>query len=130
MKTLSKICAAFLLIASPSIAFADDCTGTTDVSDLDVGCGDEASRVVSIAKCDFRSGKTPTITITSVTDGRGSAVDAVVVGDAVAGNFNVTIRPKPANGWYNGWNNSNNNNNDNNNDGQFCKVQNFSWVAE
>ena len=116
MKTLSKICAVFLLVASPSIAFADDCTGTMDVSDLDVGCDQESSRVVSIGKCDFRPDKSPNVTITNVIDGRGSALDAVVVGDAVAGNFNVTIRPKPRTDVWSSV--------------VYCKVENFNWLAE
>lgn len=118
MNKLSIASAAALLALTSSVAMAHDgssgvCTGQVDVTALDVGCDGEASRTISLAACDFRSGRVPNVTITSVIDGRSSSVASVSVQSVDTSNFTVLITPLPR------FDNEN-----------VCKVQSIDWAAE
>ena len=121
MKKFSIASAAALLVLTSSFAMADNdapaaaqvCTGTADLTALDVGCDGEATRTISLAACDFRAGKVPNVVITSVIDGRASSIASVTVQSTDTSNFTVLITPLPRH--------------DNNN---VCKVQTVDWSAQ
>lgn len=115
MKTTAKIILAAMLVVAPTMAFADGenvCTGTEDVSEMEIGCDGEATRDVSLAKCDFRADKVPNISLSSVIDGHWGN-QSVTIDTTQAGRFTVSIKPQPG-----GWSED------------VCKVWRFNWSAE
>lgn len=93
-------------------AQAAHCSGRVELADMDIGCGNEASRTISLATCDFRTGKQPSVQLYNVIDGQSGNV-SVSIDQTQAGSFNVTIRPQPS------WENQN-----------ICKVWRFDWEAQ
>ena len=111
MSKLRVFTVAAALVASTTFSFANECSATHYVEEMDIGCDGEALVSVSLGKCDFPTDKVPNVSITSVIDGRGSNVNAVTVETTQAGSFVVKVTPQPrGNG--------------------VCKVENFVWVAE
>jgi hypothetical protein len=115
MKSLGKLSAALIIVAaSCSAAYAEVCSGTVDVSDINLGCDSEMTKNISLATCDFASGKIPNVDIPSVIDGRGSDTSSVTVGETRPGSFTVTLRPLP----------------NTDRGGGVCKIQTFDWTAQ
>lgn len=119
MKPFSLIvaaaCAASLPCLAPSLALAQSalCSGQVDLQDMEIGCDNEATKTVSLAKCDFRSGKVPDVALYNVIDGR-IGNQSVTVEQTQAGSFTVRIRPLQ--GIFNGE--------------TYCKVSRFDWEAQ
>ncbi len=88
------------------------CSGRVELADMDIGCGNEASRNVSLAQCDFRAGKQPNVQLYNVIDGQRGNV-SVSVDQTQAGSFSVTIRPQPSE-----------------ENASICKVWRFDWEAQ
>lgn len=114
MKPISIVVAILLAgaVSERVMAQSTTCTGRVELSDLEIGCGNEASRTVSLAKCDFRAGKQPDVQLFNVIDGQYGNV-SLTIEQTQAGSFNITIRPQPSN-----------------DDPNVCKVWRFDWEAK
>lgn len=117
MKTIVNITgviATGLLFVLPLSAQAQTatCSGHVNIENMDIGCDGEATQIVSLADCDFRSGKTPDVRLFNVIDGRIGNQSVSIV-ETKSGSFQVLIRPLPSMG-----------------NSSVCKVSRFDWEAE
>ncbi len=113
MKNVRTSIVVIALICAPTLGQAVECSGTVELTELqNLGCDGEATKMVSLGKCDYRSDKNPSVRIFNVIDGL-IGNQSVTLESATAGSFTVRITP-PTRPY----------------EENVCVVERFSWSAD
>lgn len=113
MKLFRATCILAAIAGASTLARAADCSGTVELVELQtLGCDGEATKMVSLAKCDYRSDKNPDVAISNVIDGRWGN-QSVTLQSVSPGSFIVKIKPVASL-----------------NNEDVCRVERFDWTAQ